>query len=197
VLPLDVTDGAAVHAAARALVAGWGGIDVVMVVAGTHAEMRADDFRMAPARRLLEVNLMGPLQVVEAVAPQLLAQGAGSIVLVSSVAGYVGLPKALVYGPSKAALINFAESLYGDLRPRGIGVFLVNPGFVDTPLTRNNQFRMPALIGADEAARLTLAGMAAGDFEIHYPKRFTRWLKLLRVLPYRLQLAAVRRFTGL
>ncbi len=72
----------------------------------------------------------------------------------------------------------------------------MNPGFVDTPLTQRNDFTMPALMPADEAARQTLAGIAAGRFEIHYPKRFTRWLRLLRTLPYPAYFAAVRRFTG-
>jgi NAD(P)-dependent dehydrogenase (short-subunit alcohol dehydrogenase family) len=197
VLPCDVTDGAGVHAATAALLEKWGGFDLVLLVAGTYVEMRADAFDLARARQLFEVNLYGALNVVDAVVPTLLAQGAGGIALVSSVAGYIGLPKALVYGASKAALINLAESMYGDLRPHGIGVYLINPGFVDTPLTSRNQFRMPALISAADAAARTLRGIAAGRFEIHYPKRFTLWLKLLRIAPYRLQLLAVRRFTGL
>jgi len=209
--PLDVTDVASVHAAARTIEQAWGGIDLALVVAGTHVEMRArlglagggrdvelDAARwdLARARRLLEVNLHGVLNCVDAILPVLERQASGGIGIVSSVAGYVGLPKALVYGASKAALINFTESLYGDLRPRGIGVYLVNPGFVDTPLTRKNRFTMPALMKAEDAARVTLDEIAAGAFEIHYPKRFTRWLKLLRLLPYRLQFAAVRRATG-
>lgn len=194
--PLDTTDVAQVHAAARRIHAAWGGFDLALVVAGTHDEMRAQGWDLQRARRLLDVNLHGVLNCVDAALPVLLAQGRGGIGIVASVAGYVGLPKALIYGPSKAALINFAESLYGDLHPLGIGVYLINPGFVDTPLTRRNDFRMPALISADEAARATLAGIAAGRFEIDYPQRFTRWLKLLRLLPYPLQFAAVRRFTG-
>jgi NAD(P)-dependent dehydrogenase (short-subunit alcohol dehydrogenase family) len=210
VAPLDVTDVASVHAAARDIAQAWGGFDLALVVAGTHVEMRARlgdahgrhdgeadaaHWDLAAARRLLDVNLHGTLNCVDAILPVLLRQGAGGIGIVSSVAGYVGLPKALIYGASKAALINFTESLYGDLRPRGIGVYLINPGFVDTPLTRKNQFAMPALMKAEDAARLTLDEIAAGRFEIHFPKRFTRWLKLLRVLPYRLQLAAVRKAT--
>jgi NAD(P)-dependent dehydrogenase (short-subunit alcohol dehydrogenase family) len=210
--PLDVTDAASVHAASAAVVGAWGGIDLALVVAGTHVEMRAQlgvaaggaepdagtpHWNLSRARQLLEVNLHGALNCVDAILPVLLRQGSGGIGIVSSVAGYIGMPKALIYGASKAALINFTESLYGDLRPQGIGVYLINPGFVDTPLTRKNRFTMPALMQADDAARVTLDEIAAGRFEIHYPRRFTRWLKLLRVLPYRLQLAAVRRVTGL
>ncbi len=196
IAPLDVTDVAQVHAAAEKIFEAWGGFDLALIVAGTHTEMRAQSWSLEAARKLLDVNLHGVLNCVDAVLPVLLAQGRGGIAIVSSVAGYLGLPKSLIYGASKAALINFAESLYGDLQPLGIGVYLVNPGFVDTPLTQKNDFKMPALISADEAARETLAGIAAGRFEIHYPRRFTCWLKLLRILPYRWQLAAVRRVTG-
>ena len=104
---------------------------------------------------------------------------------------------ALAYGPTKAALINLAEALYMDLAPKGIGVHLVDPGFVDTPLTEQNKFDMPALMSAEAAANAMLLGLARGEFETHFPKRFTRWLKLLRLLPYGLYFAAVRRFTGL
>lgn len=211
IAPLDVTDLPSVHAAASTIEKAWGGYDLALVVAGTHVEMRArldpaagggaeqpetPHWNLTKARRLLEVNLHGVLNCVDAILPLLLRQGSGGIGIVSSVAGYVGLPKALIYGASKAALINFAESLYGDLRPLGIGVYLINPGFVDTPLTQKNEFDMPALMKAEDAARLTLDEIAAGAFEIHYPKRFTRWLKLLRLVPYRLQFAAVRRATG-
>jgi short-subunit dehydrogenase len=159
--------------------------------------MRAQTWDLGRAKHLLDVNLFGVLNCLDSILPALLRQGSGGVAIVSSVAGYVGLPKALIYGASKAALINLAESLYGDLHPLGIGVYLVSPGFVDTPLTQKNDFRMPALISRETAARATLAGIAAGRFEIHYPKRFTRWLKLLRVLPYPLQFSAVRKITGM
>ncbi len=197
IAPLDVTDHASVIAARDAIVAAWGGFDLALIVAGTHIEMRGDELDLARARQLLEVNLHGVLNCTDAIVPTLLAQGAGGIGVVASVAGYIGLPKALIYGASKAALINFTESLYNDLRPKGLGVYLINPGFVDTPLTQKNDFEMPALMKAEDAARVTLDEIAAGRFEIHYPKRFTRMLKLLRVLPYRLQLWLVRRSTGL
>jgi NADP-dependent 3-hydroxy acid dehydrogenase YdfG len=195
--PLDVIDAASVRAAGAAIRRAWHGFDLVLVVAGTHTEMRAQTWNLERARDLFAVNLHGVLNCLDAILPALLEQRCGGVAIVASVAGYVGLPKALVYGPSKAALINLAESLYGDLHPRGIGVYLINPGFVATPLTQQNDFPMPALISADAAACATLDGIARGRFEIHYPPRFTRWLKLLRILPYPLQFAAVRRFTGL
>lgn len=193
---LDVTEAASVAKAARHILAAWGGIDLVLIVAGTHVEMRADTFDLARAKRLFDVNVIGVLNCLDAVLPTLRAQRHGGVAIVSSVAGYRGLPRALIYGPTKAALINLAESLYLDLAPQGIGVYLINPGFVDTPLTQKNEFKMPALIPADKAAELTLAGIAAGEFEIHFPRRFTNLLRLLRTLPYPAYFAAVRRFTS-
>jgi short-subunit dehydrogenase len=197
VLAFDLTVPGAADAALAEIVAAWGGVDLVLFFAGTHRPLRAWEFDAAQARAMFETNVLGTLQALPAVIAQLLAQRAGGIALVSSVAGYRGLPTALVYGATKAALINFAETLYFDLAPRGIAVYLVNPGFVKTPLTDRNAFRMPALITAREAAREILAGIERGAFEIHFPRRFTLWLKLLRVLPYRCYFALVRRFTGL
>jgi short-subunit dehydrogenase len=196
VAPLDVTDVETVAQAAGVVQDALGQIDLVMVVAGTYEQMQADTFDLSRARRLFDVNVNGVLNCLDAVLPILLKQSHGGIAIVASVAGYRGLPKALIYGATKAALINLSESLYLDLGPRGIDVYLINPGFVDTPLTQRNDFSMPALMRADDAARQTLAGIAAGNFEIHYPKRFTRWMRLLRAIPYPAYFAAVRRFTG-
>jgi short-subunit dehydrogenase len=107
------------------------------------------------------------------------------------------LPKALIYGASKAALINLTESLYLDLRPQGIAVALICPGFVATPLTAQNDFAMPALITAEQAARDLVRGLERGAFEIHFPKRFTRAVKFLRLLPYRLYFSLIHRATGM
>lgn len=197
VLPLDVTDADAVATACTALRDRWGGLDLVVWVAGLYQPMRAQTFELEGARRMLDTNFGAVLSGLAAVLPVLLAQRAGGIALVSSVAGYSGLPQALVYGPTKAALINLAESLYLDLRPAGIAVHLVNPGYVDTPATAGNAYAMPALISAREAADATLAGIERGHFEIHYPKRFTGWLKFARLLPYRLYFPLIHRVTGL
>jgi len=197
VLPLDVTDADAVAAAAARIEAEWGGVDLVVWLAARYTPMRAQDFDLAQARSMLDANLAGVLNGLGAVIPLLVRQGHGGVALVASVAGYRGLPKSLAYGPTKAALINLAESLYLDLQPEGIGVWLVNPGFVDTPMTAANDFPMPALVDPDQAAGAIIEGLRKGRFEIHFPKRFTLWMRLLRVLPQRLYFAVVRRFTGL
>ena len=195
-LPLDVTDRATVQGAADAAMAG-GPLDLVCYCAGHYHAMRATAIDMPDLLRHHEVNIVGALYVLEAIIPGMLACKQGHISLVSSVAGFRGLPQSLAYGPTKAALINLAETLYLDLQPLGLGVSVINPGFVETPLTAQNQFHMPALISPDEAALAIVQGWSAGEFDIHFPKRFTRAMKLLRLLPYRLYFAAVRRFTGL
>lgn len=191
-LPLDVTDLQAVHAAARRLLEG-GGIDVVAFCAGHYKPQRAFAFDLPEMLKHQDINYLGALHVLDAVLPHFLARGRGHLSLVASVAGYCGLPNSLAYGPTKAALINLAETLYADLHPRGLGVSLVNPGFVQTPLTAQNEFPMPALITSAQAAEEILRGWARGYFEIHFPRRFTRFMKLLKWLPYSLYLPLVSR----
>ena len=195
-LPLDAADPAAVNAAAQTVLA-QGPIDLMMYCAGHYREMRAAEFDLAEMLKHQQVNYTGALYLLDALLPAMRQRGAGHISLVGSVAGYRGLPKSLAYGPTKAALINLAETLYLDLQASGVAVSLVNPGFVETPLTAQNKFSMPALISPAKAAEEILSGWAAGEFEIHFPKRFTLWMKTLRVLPYALYFPAIRKFTGL
>lgn len=195
-LALDVTDGAAVHAAAQRVIAS-APLDLVLYCAGYYKELRGTGFDLAQMLRHNQVNYVGALQVLDAVLPGFLARRAGHISLISSVAGYGGLPKSLAYGPTKAALINLAETLYMDLQDSGVGVSLICPGFVETPLTARNGFRMPALITPEQAAREILRGWRRGRFEIDFPKRFTRWMKALRLLPYGAYFATVRKVTAL
>ncbi len=197
VLPLDITVHAQVQQARDRLLDAWQGVDLVLVVAGAYAEMRVDSFDMAVVNQTLDVNLRGVFHCLEAVLPTLLRQGHGGVGVVSSVAGFSGLPKALVYGPTKAALINLCESLYFDLSPRNIGVYLINPGFVETPATAQNNFAMPGLISAGRAAQEILQGIESGRFHIHFPKRFTNWLRLARLLPYRWYFSLIHKVTGL
>jgi short-subunit dehydrogenase len=197
VLAFDLTDDDAFASAADELFRTWRGIDLVVFCAGAYAPMRAWQLDTNAIDRLLDINLRAPMAAAARLIPRLLKQGSGALAFVSSVAGYRGLPKAAAYGPTKAALINFAETLYLDLAPRGLSVFLINPGFVATPMTAANDFEMPALISPQQAAAEIIAGFGRGSFEIHFPRRFTHWLKLLRLLPYGLYFALVRRFTRL
>ncbi len=196
-LPLDATDREALGAAAKQITERFGRLDLVMYCAGYYKAMRATRFDLGEMLRHQEVNYVGALNMLDAVLPTLLAQKAGHLSLVASVAGYRGLPNSLAYGPTKAALINLAQTLYLDLQPQGLGVSVVNPGFVETPLTSQNEFTMPALLTPAEAAQEIVAGWEAGRFEIHFPKRFTLWLKLLSHLGDALYFKAVRRATGL
>lgn len=200
-LPVDVSDPAALRAAAQAIVQRHGRIDLAAYCAGHYHPMRATAFDLPDALRHQQVNYVGALHWLDAVLPVVLGQAAqgqgGHLCLVSSVAGYRGLPNALAYGPTKAALINLAEVLYMDLSRLGVGVSVVNPGFVDTGLTAHNQFHMPALMTPDDAARAIVRGWERGAFEIHFPKRFTLWLKALRHVSDGLYFSAVRRATGL
>lgn len=198
---LDATDHEALRSAAAGIVQRHGGIDLVAYFAGTYKAQRATQFDHASALQHVQVNYVGALHMLDAVLPTLLAQGrAGKpahLSLVSSVAGFRGLPQSLAYGPTKAALINLAETLYLDLKDSGVGVSVINPGFVETPLTAQNAFRMPALLSPAQAADEVVRGWEQGDFEIHFPKRFTLWLKGMRHLPYTAYFSAVRRSTGL
>ena len=193
---LDVADTAAIATAAR-YVQTQQGLDVVMYCAGYYQAMRAPTYSLPEMLRHLDINYTGALRVLDAVLPELLPQQRGHISFISSVAGFRGLPQSLAYGPTKAALINLAEALYYDVSPHGIGVSLIDPGFVETPLVAHNDFPMPALITPEKAASEILNGWRKGQFHIHFPKRFTRMLLLLRLLPYRLYFALVRKGTGM
>lgn len=196
-LPCDVTADGALDAAAAQLRETWGGVDHVIYLAAHYVPMRGYELDLAQVRASVETNLLGAYATVAAALPLLAGRAGASLVLVASVAGYRGLPTAVAYGPTKAALINLAETLYLDLEPRGIGVHLVNPGFVRTPLTDRNDFAMPALIEPDEAAEGILAGLARGRFAIAFPRRFTAWMRLLRNLPDWLYFPLVHKATGL
>lgn len=184
-LPLDVTDRAAVRAAMRQLEQ-RGGVDGMVYCAGHYTAMDADAIDLDDMLRHAEINYVGALTLLDAVLPHMLRARRRQpfVSLVGSVAGYGGLPRSLAYGPTKAALINLAQTLYLGLHGKGVGVSIINPGFVETPLTARNSFPMPALLTPAQAAGHIVKGWERGAFEIHFPKRFTLWLKLLSLLPY-------------
>jgi short-subunit dehydrogenase len=194
--PLDVTDPEACTRCVDAIETTLGPIGLAVLNAGTHRPMSADDFSVAAARDLVEINLMGVINSLAPVLERMRARRSGHIAIVASVAGYGGLPTAAVYGATKAALINMAEALRLDCDRLGIKLQLVNPGFVKTPLTDRNEFPMPFLMPVDDAIDAFVAGLASDRFEIAFPRRFALLLKLLNALPYGAYFALVRRMTG-
>ena len=192
-LPCDVSDPASIDHAVSVMRDEGLVPDVVFWVAGVYHPMTSDALDLDGVRETFEINLIAAYKGLAAVLSLWKEQPTRPRhwSWVSSVAGYRGLPQAAAYGASKAALTYLAETNYLELKAQGIAVSVVCPGFVQTRLTDINDFKMPAIIRPDEAARLTLEGIARGAFEIHYPKRFTRWLKLFRLLPYRLYFALI------
>ena len=166
-----------------------GALDAVICTAALYDPARVADLDPVRTEDLVRVNLLGTLDVAR-LTPPLLRDG-GQSVLFGSVAGYIGLPGGQAYSATKAAVNNLAETLRIELAPR-VDVRLVCPGFVKSRLTARNDFKMPAMITPEEAASAALAGLRRGSFEIHFPKRFTFAIKLLRALPYALSL----RLTG-
>jgi len=194
VAPLDVLDPQAWASAYQKIRAQFGHIDLLIFCAADYRPERSWEVSMAAAESTLRLNLASVYGALETVLPDMLARGCGGIALVASVAGYMGLPNASTYGPSKAGLINLAENLYGDLHPKGLNVYLINPGFVKTELTKKNTFPMPGLQSPHQAAVAIMRGIRAGCFEIHFPWHFTAMLKVVRHLPYRLRFALLSRF---
>lgn len=191
-LPLDVTDDAVFPKAIEQMQAHWPRIDRVIYNAGISPNV--NDGRLDPAtmRKVLAVNLIGAFACVSAMQETWKRQGGGHLVLVASVAGYRGLPRALSYCASKAALIALAESLKFELEPLGVKVQLVNPGFVKTRMTEKNTFPMPMMISPEVAAEAFAHGMEGNSFEINFPKRFTTLMKIVRILPNWVYFAGVR-----
>lgn len=184
VVPADVSQREAVLAAGRAIEAVWGGTDVAIFNAGTHTPASGNGFDSRQFVTLTTLNYFGPLFGLEAVLPGMIARGRGQVVGVASLAGYRPLPTSAAYGASKAALAHAFDALRFDLAPLGIEVTVVNPGFVKTPLTDRNRFKMPFLMPVDVAVAQMARDIERGKMESHFPGRLSWTLKLLRVLPY-------------
>jgi NAD(P)-dependent dehydrogenase (short-subunit alcohol dehydrogenase family) len=199
-LPLDVSDRAAVARAGERLAEAFGGLDLALLNAGTCEYLEARSFDVDLVERVFAPNFHGAIYCIDAALPLLrrarVEGGRPLLAATSSAAAYLPLPRAEAYGASKAALSHFLESLRLDLHGEGIDVSLIHPGFVKTPLTDRNDFAMPLRIEADQAAEAILQGLARRRLDIHFPRRFTLLVKLMGLLPpalrYRLGLRLVR-----
>lgn len=180
IVPVDITDIPALTEAAQ-LITKSGPLDRALTLAAIYEPGKALDADPAQAARIVSVNLTGTLNFAQAAAPLLRTKG--QLVLTGSVAGYVGLPQGQIYSATKAAVLNLAESLRVELAPQ-YDVRLISPGFVATNMTAKNSFDMPFIIPPNRAADKIIRGLDGKRFEIHFPKRLTLGLKLLRALPY-------------
>lgn len=195
--PGDVTDAARMADIVAAIEAAHGPLALAILNAGVYIPVAADEpLTVGPFATTFAVNLNGTVNALVPVLNLMRPRRRGHLVIVASVAGYGGLPTSAAYGATKAGLINLAESLKFDLDNLGIRIQIVCPGFVDTAATKNNPFPMPHLMQVDDAAASLVEGLTSNDFEITFPKRFTRQLKLLRMLPYGLYFRLVARSTG-
>ena len=181
--PVDVTQQDAVAATVAEIEDRMGPLDLALFSAGSYKRDSATRFQGKDLAEVMALNVIGTGYCLDAVIPKMVTRRAGHIAVVASVAGYVGLPGGAFYGATKAALINLCEGLYPELEKEGVRLTVINPGFVETPLTQKNDFPMPFLIGVDEAAESIVKGLKSGRFEIIFPWKMAVAIKLLNALP--------------
>lgn len=196
-LPLDVTDREKVQACVERIEGEYGPIDRAILNAGTFLPVEGEHFDPQAFDLQFALNVGGTVNGLAALLPPMRHRRHGQIALTGSLSGYRGLRRASAYGASKAAVMRMAESLRQDLRPHGVDIRLISPGFVRTPLTDRNDFRMPHLIGAEVAAARIHDGLVhSRSFEIAFPRLFALQVRLLSILPYGLYFPLLRRLTG-
>ena len=190
--PLDVTNRNQINEVFKNILDNFGGLDTCLFSSGTYEPKDEQNIDPDKIKNVINVNFLGVIDCVKSVERYFKDKKSGHISIVSSIAGYRGLPNSSGYGPSKAALTNFSESIYFDFKKFGVRVSVVSPGFIKTPLTDKNEFPMPFLKTPEYAAEKIFNGLVKSSaFEIHFPKGLTLTLKFLRILPYKLYLFLV------
>ena len=171
-------------------------IDICVFSTGTWDPKKEKEIDVDQIENVMKVNFFGTLNSIKSVEKYFKDLGKGHISIVSSIAGYRGLPNSTGYGPSKSALNNLTESLYFDFKKYGVRISLISPGFIKTPMTDKNDFKMPFLKTSEYAADKIYDGLVNTNvFEIHFPKQLTLTLKLLKILPNWLYLKLVGKLT--
>jgi short-subunit dehydrogenase len=180
----DVTDAQAVHEAVRRAEQELGGtLDLAIANAGVSIPNHATRFNVADAEQVFRVNVLGVMYLYGAVVDGMIARKSGRFVGIASVAGLRGLPTSGPYSASKAAVQTFLEAARIELKPFGVGVTIVNPGFIVTPMTAKNQFHMPFLMKSPRAARIIADGIEGGKRLVEFPKRMSLLMRTMRLLP--------------
>ena len=187
--PSDVVDEENCKITFQKIISEFTEIDLCIFCSGTYDPKKEKEIDIKQSKFIMDVNYFGVLNCVKSVEKYFKDKKNGHISIVSSIAGYRGLPNSSGYGPSKAALNNFAESIYFDFKKYNIRVSVISPGFIKTPLTDKNDFPMPFLRSVEFAAKKIYDGLTkSNSFEIHFPKQLTLILKFLRILPYKIYL---------
>ncbi len=193
--PLDVTNSKQIEEVFRNVLNEFNDLDICLFSSGTYEPKDEQSIDPNKIKNVINVNFLGVIDCVKVVEDYFKNKKSGHISIVSSIAGYRGLPNSSGYGPSKAALTNFSESIYFDFKKFGVRVSIISPGFIKTPLTDKNEFPMPFLKTPEYAAEKIFNGLIkSNSFEIHFPKGLTLTLKFLRILPYKLYLFLVDKF---
>ena len=190
--PLDVTDQNQINTVFKNIISEFGNLDLCLFSSGTYEPKDEKNIDSGKIKNVIKVNFLGVVDCVKLVEEYFKSRKSGHISIVSSIAGYRGLPNSSGYGPSKAALTNFCESIYFDFKKFGVRVSIISPGFIKTSLTEKNEFPMPFLKTVDYAADKIFNGLVkSNSFEIHFPKGLTLTLKFLRILPVKAYLFLV------
>ena len=197
-IPCDISKSDEVHKVIEKIENNLGPIDLALLNAAAYSPNKSQEFDIENYNLLIDVNLKGTLNCINALQKKMSIRKKGHIAIVSSPVGYTGLPTAGAYGMTKAGLINLAESLYFDFNKIGIKMSLVNPGFIKTSSTSKNTFPMPFIKPASFAAEKIYEGLVnSKKFEIKFPFLFLNILKALRILPYPIYFYLIKKFTGL
>lgn len=192
----DVTDEPGMAELVERIEREAGEIALAVLNAGTYLTTIGDRLSTSNFVNTYQLNMFGTVYCLVPLVERMKVRRRGQIALIASVTGYFGMPSTAAYGGSKAALNNMAEALKFDFDKLNIRIQVINPGFVDTPLTRKNTFRMPALMKVDDAAARLARALRTGGFEVTFPRRFTWFLKFLRILPQSLRFRLMNMMTG-
>ena len=194
--PLDVTDKLKCKEVFSEIKNKFENIDLCFFSTGTWNPKKEKDIDVDQIENVFKVNFFGTVNSIKAVEEYFKNKKSGIITIVSSIAGYRGLPNSTGYGPSKSALNNLAESLYFDFKRDNVRICLVSPGFIKTPMTDNNYFKMPFIKTPEYAADKIYDGLINKNvFEIHFPKALTITLKLLSFLPSKIYFSLIGKMT--
>ena len=197
VVAFDAGDAQAWPEAFERTLAAMGHVDLVVFGAARYDPTHSWELDLDQVQKSFDLNVVGVYRGVSILVPYFLKRGMGGLAVIASISAYTGLPKAVIYGATKAALNNMTQTLYFELKPKGVSVYLINPGFVETPMTAVNDFDMPGLMKPAEAAKAIVAGFERGDFEIRFPRGFAGALRWISFLPDCLRFPLLHKITKL